>query len=267
MTEEDRVVQALRSAATEAQRSSPPTDETWRQIQRRAARRHRRRWLGRLAAILAPLLAAGGIATGAIESYAPASHPRQVIVPPPPPTTVVVTTTLPVSTTVPVSTTQPTATTRPPSRSATVAPPTSTTPTTIYSAALTSVPWASITYPFGCGTTLQGPVGYRVVHVAYPEPAPGRKVAVVMVECHSGAGTPPVELLVYDAAPGTLAPHLSQTLIQVSSRYQASAFTASGATLTLGVNGFSSPSVPNCCPDVHTTLSWHWTASGYQSGT
>jgi hypothetical protein len=128
------------------------------------------------------------------------------------------------------------------------------------------VSWASVSYPFGCGSTLQGPVGYKVVQVGYPHAAPGRTVAVVMVECNAGAGTPPVELLVYDGASSSLVPHLAQTLTTTASRYQASGFTASGATLTVTVNGFSSSAVPNCCPDVHTTLSWHWTGSGYQPG-
>jgi hypothetical protein len=108
---------------------------------------------------------------------------------------------------------------------------------------LASVAWASINYPFGCGTTLQGvqgAVGYKVVQLSYTESAPGRKVAIVMVECNAGAGTPPVELLVYDGASSPLAPHLAQTLIPVSSQYQASRFTASGATLAVNVNGFSS---------------------------
>jgi hypothetical protein len=130
---------------------------------------------------------------------------------------------------------------------------------------LTSVPWVSINYPFGCGTTRQGPTGYKLVQVAYT-PAAQLKVAVVMVECNAGAGTPPVELLVYDGASSPLTPHLAQTLIAVSSQYQASGFTASGTTLTATVNGFSSPAIPNCCPDVHKTLTWHWTASGYQPG-
>jgi hypothetical protein len=109
-------------------------------------------------------------------------------------------------------------------------------------------------------------VGYKVVQVAYPQPAPGRTVAIVMVECNAGAGTPPVELLVYDRASSSLVPHLAQTLVTTASRYQASRVTASGATVTIAVNGFSSTAVPNCCPDVHTTLTWHWTGSGYQAG-
>jgi hypothetical protein len=279
MTESDRVVQALRSAANEAERSAPPTEVAWQQIQRRVARQQRRHWIGRIAAILVPLFAAGGIATGAIEAYAPASRPPEQVIVPPPATTLVARPTLPVATTLPVPTTlpvttgsplttaQPTATTRPPSRTRTVAPAPTTTPISRAAGTpLTSVAWASINYPFGCGTTLQGAVGYRVVQVAYPESAPGRKVAIVMVECNAGAGTPPVELLVYDGASSPLAPHLAQTLIAVSSRYQASRFTASGATLAVNVNGFSSAAVPNCCPDVHETLTWHWTASGYQPG-
>jgi hypothetical protein len=109
-------------------------------------------------------------------------------------------------------------------------------------------------------------VGYRIVQIAYPQPAPGLNVAIVMVECNSGAGTPPVELLVYRGASSPLAPHLTQTLISVSSHYQASRFSATAASLTVAANGFSSVAVPNCCPDVHKTLNWHWTFSGYQPG-
>jgi hypothetical protein len=137
---------------------------------------------------------------------------------------------------------------------------------TVAGTSLTSVPWARVAYPFQCGTTLQGPVGYRVVQVAYPQPAPGRSLAIVMVECNSGAGTPPVELLVYDGASSRLTPHLAQTLIAVSSRYQASLFAADGATVTVAVSGFNSSTVPNCCPDIHQTLTWHWTGSDYQPG-
>jgi hypothetical protein len=138
--------------------------------------------------------------------------------------------------------------------------------TTVAGPSLTSVPWAGVTYPFQCGSTLQGLVGYRVVQVAYPQPAPERSLAIVMVECNSGAGTPPVELLVYDGTSSRLAPHLAQTLIAVSSRYQASVFAADGPTVTVAVSGFSSTAVPNCCPDIHMTLAWHWTGSGYQPG-
>jgi hypothetical protein len=30
------------------------------------------------------------------------------------------------------------------------------------------------------------------------------------------------------------------------------------------VRGFSSASLPNCCPDVRTTLTWQWTDTGYR---
>ena len=162
-------------------RIAPPTEVAWQQIQRRAARRHWRQRLARVAAIVVPVFAAGGIATGAIEAYAPASRPSQVVVVPPPATTVVVPTTLPASTTVPV--------TRPRDPATNGHHPTfnghdrrscphdQSTPRGA-STPLTAVPWASINYPFTCGTTLQGAVGYKVVQVAYPQTAPGRKVAL-----------------------------------------------------------------------------------------
>jgi hypothetical protein len=265
MTDTDQIVQALQSAATEAERTAIPTEGAWQHIQRRAARRRRRHWIGRIAAIGVPLFAAGGLATGAIEAYAPASRPQQVVVPPPV-TTVVVPTTVATRITVP-PTTSPTTATRPHVKTTTVAPARTGNPvTTVAGTSLTSVSWAGVTYPFQCGTTLQGPVGYRVVQVAYPQAAPGQTLAIVMVECNSGAGTPPVELLVYDGASSPLAPHLAQTLVEVSSRYQASRFTAGGSSVTVAVSGFSSTAVANCCPDIHMTLTWHWTGRGYQPG-
>jgi hypothetical protein len=296
MTPEDHIIQAVRSEAHEAEINTPPTDVAWRHIQDRAARRRRQRGVRRIVAILTPLVAAGGIAAGAVESYAPASHPRAVIVNPQPSSTQQTTTTAPVATPTtvgPVPTTTPrsrsSATTPAPATRKTVAvgptrvatPTTVTaapttvvatpttvvaTPTTVEGLPLSSVQWASISYPFSCGSTLQGPVGYRVVQVAYPDPAPNQTVAIVMVECNSGAGTPPIDLLVYDHATSTHAPHLAQTLIDMSAQYQASGFSATGNTVTVAVAGFSSPNVPNCCPDIHRTLTWRWSGGSYQPG-
>jgi hypothetical protein len=158
-----------------------------------------------------------------------------------------------------------TVTTPPPPNSTT---PSSAPPTTATTAArapvgvsLHSVDWNAVTYPIAPRCA---PVGVRGAQVVYPSPAPGAQLAAVLAECNAGAGTPPVVLYVYDGASSPRTPHLAATLVSDSDDWQASTLTTSGATLRLPVRGFSSTSVPNCCPDVQTTLVWQWNGSGYR---
>jgi hypothetical protein len=129
---------------------------------------------------------------------------------------------------------------------------------------LQSVRWASVVYPMApdCGVGMIPPVS--VGQVAYAHPADGVEVAVVLVRCTVGAGTPPVVVYVYDAADSIGAPHLMETLLRDTDGWQASDFRVDGATIALPVSGFSSRSLPNCCPDVQTTLRWSWTGSDYR---
>jgi hypothetical protein len=142
--------------------------------------------------------------------------------------------------------------------------PTTAATTTAPGVALQSVDWAAVVYPMhpGCGPGFTPPTS--VGRVAYATPAPDAQVAVVLVRCTVGAGTPPVSLFVYDGATSTHSPHLAATLVADADEWQASDFTVDGAALHLPVSGFSSTSVANCCPDVHATLQWRWSASGYQ---
>jgi hypothetical protein len=155
--------------------------------------------------------------------------------------------------------------TRPaPVASTTTAPrATSTVPTTQPGVPLQSVDWASVTYPVEsrCGHTFSPPVG--VHQVASAAPASGVELAIVKVRCNSGAGTPSNEVYVYDRAATARTPHLAQTLVTMTDNWQALALSADGATVSLPVNGFSTSSVPRCCPDVHATLVWHWTGLQY----
>jgi hypothetical protein len=168
--------------------------------------------------------------------------------------------------TTPVSPPPIVATTTPSPSSPATSTSTSTEPPTTASTApvgvpLTSVDWQSVSYPLA---TRCAPVGVRVVQVAYPNPTGNTPLAAVLVECNAGAGTPPVVLYVYDGAVSTRQPHLASTLVSDTDEWQAASFSAAGTDLTMNVAGFSSATVPNCCPDVHTQLVWRWTGSGYQ---
>ena len=65
---------------------------------------------------------------------------------------------------------------------------------------LASVDWARVAYPIDCGSMLQGKVGTQVLQVAYAQPAPDAELALVMVACQAGAGTPPRTIFVFDGA-------------------------------------------------------------------
>jgi hypothetical protein len=144
-------------------------------------------------------------------------------------------------------------------------PPTTTgTPTTRPGVALRTVQWASVVYPMhrDCGNVMNPPVS--VGQVAYPVPTAGVQLAVVLVRCTVGAGTPPVAVYVYDRATSARAPHLAETLVTDTDGWQAGNSVAGDATIALPVAGFSSNALPNCCPDVRTTLRWRWTGSSYR---
>jgi len=148
----------------------------------------------------------------------------------------------------------------------TTAPPTTPTPATAGPTTtaspgvpLTSVHWSSVAYPIAVPDCHGFTPPVVVVQVAYPVPAPSVHLAAVMVRCNVGAGTPWVAFYIYDRAIGVTTPHLAATLLGRTDDWQASAFTVHGPDLSMTVDGFSSTSVANCCPDVHTTLVWQWT--------
>jgi hypothetical protein len=170
----------------------------------------------------------------------------------------------PASTVSPASPTSLQATSTTTSAPTTTTSPATTTSTTPAGIALRSVQWSSVLYPMTshCGTVFNPAISVR--QVAYPNPTPGVQLAAVLVRCNVGAGTPPVALYLYDRATSTRSPHLVETLVTDTDEWQANTFAVNGAMIDLPVAGFSSNAIPNCCPDVRTTLAWRWTGSTYQ---
>jgi len=116
-----------------------------------------------------------------------------------------------------------------------------------------------VRYPVDCEE-----VGWRVWDVAYAEPAESHAVALVLVTCNAGAGTPSVELYAFDRT-GRSSPRLSQTLVSAADNWQANHIEVHSDSVSLPVFGFSSVDVPRCCPDVTATLAWRWNGSAYDS--
>lgn len=73
---------------------------------------------------------------------------------------------------------------------------------------LRNVDWARVDYPISCGTA-----GHNA-SVTYMAPLAGTEFALVVVACVAGAGTPPIEALVYDRALSPTSAHILQTLVR-----------------------------------------------------
>ncbi len=128
-------------------------------------------------------------------------------------------------------------------------------------ATLESTNWATAPYPFDCDR-----VGYLVLRTRYADlNGDGVPDAVVLVRCNAGAGNPPVALYAFDGASSPSRPRVMATLVSVNTDRIASDVTVTGTTITLDAYGYSSDSVPRCCPDQKFRLTWRWHGSSYTS--
>ncbi|MFD0328084.1 hypothetical protein ACFQZC_07255 [Streptacidiphilus monticola] len=93
-------------------------------------------------------------------------------------------------------------------------------------------------------------------------------VTVVDAHCDSGTGTPPDGLfvLVPTGTPGKA--RIGATLITEKQRMTVRAMgMRPDGSIHATVDTYSNDTVPNCCPDVHETLTWsyangNWTGQG-----
>ena len=134
---------------------------------------------------------------------------------------------------------------------------------------LRSVNWDSVRYRLDCGADLQGPVATQVFKVLYAQPTADVQLAIVMVACNAGAGTPPRVVYVFDGADSTNGPHLLQTLSDDGIASHAlnritGSVSAEGPNVTTTGSTYSSSSIPRCCPDGTFTSRWTWSGREYQ---
>lgn len=139
----------------------------------------------------------------------------------------------------------------------TAAPATPAAPT----APVTAPDPTAATYPLNC----PGGVPTDVIsRVSGDLDGDGRPETAVVVRCHSDTGTPPsgVYVLHAPAEPGG-APVIAVTLVKPQDNRQIQDFRLEGRTVKATVLGFSSDSVPQCCPDLSRTYSWEWRGDRY----
>lgn len=92
----------------------------------------------------------------------------------------------------------------------------------------------------------------------------GRPETAVVVRCHTDTGTPPSGVYVLSAPTAAGGPpRIAVTLVKPEDNRQISGFRLEGRTVKATVLGFSSDSVPQCCPDLRRDYSWEWRDGRY----
>lgn len=120
---------------------------------------------------------------------------------------------------------------------------------------------ATATYPLSC------PAGAPVdviEHVSGDLDGDGRPETVAVVRCRADTGTPPSGVYIL-SAPATAggAPKIAQMLVNPKDDREISNFRMEGRTVKATVLGFSSSTVPRCCPDMSRGYSWEWRDGRY----
>lgn len=123
---------------------------------------------------------------------------------------------------------------------------------------LRTVSWSATAFPLGCDD-----IGVDVLQVEYAEPSPGTQVAIVMVACSAGAGSPPRGVFVFDSAATDTAPHLLQTLSEDDATRLTGSIEVHGDAVDTSGSTYSSANVPRCCPDGTFTARWRWSEGSY----
>ncbi|MFD3840388.1 hypothetical protein ACFWWC_29665 [Streptomyces sp. NPDC058642] len=113
---------------------------------------------------------------------------------------------------------------------------------------------AHVDFPIECG-----PVKALVVKKATGDlDGDDRPETVAVVHCDAPMGTPPDGVYVLTQAADAKTPRVVATLVNPKDRITVNTLTVSDATVTTDMVGYSSDSVPSCCPDVTTSAKWQW---------
>lgn len=112
---------------------------------------------------------------------------------------------------------------------------------------------ATVTYPLACGSVK--PVVKK--KASGDLDGDGRPETVAVVHCAAGSGTPPDGVYVV-TRPARGKPRVVATLVDPKDRQNVSDFAVRDGVITATLLGYSSPSVPSCCPDLQDEAKWQW---------
>lgn len=85
----------------------------------------------------------------------------------------------------------------------------------------------------------------------------GRPETVAVVHCAAGSGTPPSGVYVLTQGSGA-APRIVATLVDPVQKVSVGDFAVRDGVVSATLLGYSSPSVPSCCPDEQEKVTWQW---------
>ncbi|MBB5930505.1 hypothetical protein [Streptomyces echinatus] len=120
-----------------------------------------------------------------------------------------------------------------------------------------------VDFPLQCG-----PVKALVVKKATGDlDGDGRPETVAVVHCDAPMGTPPDGLYVLTRSADSATPRVIATLVQPRERLTVTDFTVHGRTVSATLLGYSSDTVPSCCPDTKTPATWQWNGNAFLRST
>ncbi|MHC3817829.1 hypothetical protein [Streptomyces sp. DT9] len=112
---------------------------------------------------------------------------------------------------------------------------------------------ARAAFPLKCGDT-----GNTVAKEAPGDlDGDGRPETVAVVHCAAGLGTPPSGVYVLTQESGA-APRIVATLVDPAQKMSVGDFTVREGVVSATLLGYSSSSVPSCCPDKQEKVTWQW---------
>ncbi|WP_461027736.1 hypothetical protein, partial [Streptomyces sparsus] len=85
----------------------------------------------------------------------------------------------------------------------------------------------------------------------------GRDETVAVVRCASGTGSAPSGVYVL-AARRDGSPRIVETLVDPGEQMSVSDFRVRAGRISAKLHGYSSDTVPRCCPDQERDVSWRW---------
>ena len=113
---------------------------------------------------------------------------------------------------------------------------------------------AHVDFPIECG-----PVKALVVKKTSGDlDGDDRPETVVAVHCDAPMGTPPDGVYVLTQAADATTPRVVATLVDPKDRITVKTLTVTDGAVNADMLGYSSDSVPSCCPDVTTSAKWQW---------
>ncbi|MGC4950436.1 hypothetical protein ACLQ2N_30110 [Streptomyces sp. DT224] len=120
---------------------------------------------------------------------------------------------------------------------------------------------AEADFPLDCGD-----VGSTVAKQAPGDlDGDGRPETVAVVHCAAGSGTPPSGVYVLTQTGGA-APRIVATLVDPAQQLTIGDFTVRDRVISATLLGYSSSSVPSCCPDQQEKVTWRWENGAFMRG-